>query len=152
MRLLFVCSGNTCRSPMAEALAKQAAMQLGISDLEIGSAGIAALDGAPATPCAQRVMEKRGLSLRDHRSRSLSAGLAEGADLILTMTAAHVTAAARRAPDVQIYALCAYAGEGGDIADPYGGDEREYEDCARRLEPHIRRALERIVRERGGEV
>lgn len=151
MRLLFVCSGNTCRSPMAEVLAKHLAAQLGISDLEIGSAGIAAMEGAPATPCAQRVMEERGLSLRGHRSRPLTAGLAEDADLILTMTAAHVMAAQRRASNVQIQPLCAFAGESGDIMDPYGGEESVYEACAQRLEPLIRRALERVARERGGE-
>ncbi len=149
MRLLFVCTGNTCRSAMAEAIAKRAAAEVGLASLEIASAGLAAADGAPATPGAQHAMEADGLSLARHRARRLTPELVAQADLILTMTRGHARAVRTIAPQDKVYTLYEYAGEAGDVHDPYGASEDVYAECARRMEPRILRALERIRRETG---
>ncbi len=147
MRLLFVCTGNTCRSPMAEAMARHAAAQLGLTGVEVGSAGTAAYDGQTASPGAEHAMQARGLSLEAHRARRLTPELAEGYDLILTMTERHAQFAASIVPAKPIYALYEFVGEAGEVPDPWGGTDAVYQECARRMEPRIERAVRRIQEE-----
>ena len=150
MRLLFVCTGNTCRSPMAGALARRAAGELGWDELEISSAGLSAMAGERASKGARRAMEACCISLDAHRSRKLTPEIIAQADLILTMTQAHAAAVKRIAPGARVYALHDYVGETGDVPDPYGAPEAVYLQCARRLQPRIVRALERLWREERG--
>ncbi len=89
-RVLFVCTGNTCRSPMAEVIARSRAAELGWDHVEVRSAGIAAFPGAPASVGAVRAASKHGLDLSDHASAPLTAEAAREADLILTMSPTHL--------------------------------------------------------------
>ena len=143
--ILFVCTGNTCRSPMAEALARRAAAERGLDDLQIASAGVAAPDGEQASQNARHVMKSRGLSLEAHRARQLTHELAGEAGLILTMTEAHARAVRRIAPEAKVFTLHGYLDEAGDVADPWGGSEAVYEACACALESLIFRVIEGLA-------
>ncbi len=131
--VLLVCSGNTCRSAMAEIMLR------GLRpDLLVASAGIAATEGVPATPGAVVAARSRGLDLRDHRSRPVTLGLVAEARLILTMTGAHKEAVLAGFPEARgkTWVLAEFVeGPGaGDVIDPFGGDDRDYEETALRLE------------------
>jgi protein-tyrosine-phosphatase len=90
MNLLFVCSGNTCRSPMAEALARKIAARRGIEDLNVSSAGTNAWDNVPATDEALLVGMERDIDLTGHRARKLTPAIVSEADLIFVMTPGHL--------------------------------------------------------------
>src|SRR2546423_14724362 len=90
MNLLFVCSGNTCRSPMAEALARKIAERRGIKDLSVSSAGTNAWDNVPATDEALLVGMERDIDLTGHRARKLTPAIVSEADLIFVMTPGHL--------------------------------------------------------------
>ncbi|MHB1299177.1 MAG: arsenate reductase/protein-tyrosine-phosphatase family protein, partial [Gemmatimonadaceae bacterium] len=89
MRVLFVCTGNTCRSPMAESVATRMAAERALGDVTFSSAGTSAWDGAPASDGALLVAMERGLDLSQHRARMLSRELVAESDLILVMSPHH---------------------------------------------------------------
>lgn len=88
-KILFICTGNTCRSSMAEVLFKKLTKEKGIEDIKVISAGLSAFTGDKASPNAIQVMKEMGLDLSNHRARSLEPSLINEADLILTMTQGH---------------------------------------------------------------
>lgn len=111
--LLLVCTGNTCRSSMAEALARQYLEEKKRkAELQVISAGLAAVEGAPATPEAIQAAGELGADLRGHRARHLTPELVEQADLILTMTREHKQEILRRMPQARgkVYTLKEFAG------------------------------------------
>ena len=146
--ILFVCAGNICRSPIAEALFRRiAASRPPLAALEIGSAGTIALDGNPATADAVRVArEEFDLDLSTHRARNLY-GL--DADLILTMDGIVTRDVNRLAPDGRIELLGEYAGTGEIVEDPYGCSCEVYRACARQLEHLLLAAADRLERDAG---
>src|SRR3954466_6121375 len=85
MHILFVCTGNTCRSPMAETLLRHALEARGATQVTVGSAGSGAWEGAPASEGAYLVALEHGLDLSAHRARMLTRELVNSADLVLTM-------------------------------------------------------------------
>ena len=142
MNILFVCTGNTCRSPMAAALFNKIAMERDL-DVRIESAGIFAHDGEPASNEAIIAMKRYGIDLLGHHAQSINTELIEKSDLILTMTAAHKMVL-ESAAGGKVFTLCEYAGLDDDIEDPYGGDVKEYEECAEKLYKALEKVAEKL--------
>ncbi|HIU49288.1 MAG TPA: low molecular weight protein arginine phosphatase [Candidatus Avimonoglobus intestinipullorum] len=147
MNILFVCTGNTCRSPMAAALMNKIAMERDL-DVRIESAGIFAHEGDNATTEAVLAMRKYGIDLLGHHAQPINEELLQKSDLILTMTAAHKLLFAEAAPD-KVYTLAEYAGLDEDIEDPFGGDVEEYEACAEQIYQALLKVADRLEQERG---
>lgn len=146
-RLLFVCTGNTCRSPLAEVLARRAVASRGWSHVEVSSAGVATGGGGPASEGSVRAAARRGLDLADHRSTPLTAELLAGADVILAMGPGHLAiiqelGAGERADLLTTFATGEEGGEG--VLDPYGGPDELYEETCALLEELVEGALDRL--------
>lgn len=131
---------------MAEAIARREVERRGWRFVEVASAGVAAHAGAPASAEAVRVAAEAGLFLEEHRARPLSPELLERADLVLTMSPAHLAKAGPAGGGDRAHLLSEFAGlptESG-IADPFGGSVQRYRDTFRELEQLVRAALDRV--------
>ena len=129
-RILFVCTGNTCRSPMAECMFRA----LADDGWQVSSAGTYALSGAPASVGAQRAMQRRGLSLAEHRSQAVTSVLLSQMDLIIGMSDSHILQLRMMYPDCPTPMR---AFDDPPISDPYGGDDAAYERAARDIERQL---------------
>jgi len=155
VKILFVCTGNTCRSSMAGALARKILEERGQREIQVSSAGIAAFPGEQASREAIQVMSEMGISLHDHRATRLTPEDIREADLVLTMTAAHREYIKRLVPQCseKVFTLADYAGaESEDIPDPLGYPLDAYRECARKLEELIARSLAKLAEEGGAQI
>ncbi len=149
--ILLVCTGNTCRSPMAAGLLKALlAEALGIEVTELekkgyktSSAGTATVSGWSATPEAVAAMKEKDIDISDHRSTALTSEMVEQAQVILAMTRGHHAAVLRLGSGNE--ERCSLVSAGRDIADPMGGDLSVYKSCRDQIEDGLKARLAEVI-------
>jgi protein-tyrosine-phosphatase len=146
--VLFVCTANRCRSPMAEALFKQEVARRGeTAQWQIQSAGTWTEPGLPATQFSQMVMERRQIDLAPHRSQPVDGELLRAAGVILVMTQNHRESLLVEFPEIagRVYLLSQLVDRKFDIEDPYGGSLADYEVCADDIQNILTHGWTRLI-------
>lgn len=150
MHILFVCSGNTCRSPMAQALLTEQLKNkktIACDAVIAQSAGLYAREGEPASREAVKVMAEMGIDISRHQAQMLNNNLLQWADLILTMTMDHYQGIIRKydIPSRRIYTLAEFSrGEHADVVDPFAAGIQTYRQCARQINSMIEEIIKKI--------
>ncbi|MBR5246267.1 MAG: ribosomal protein S18-alanine N-acetyltransferase [Clostridia bacterium] len=135
-KIMFICSGNTCRSPLAEGLFKKYLNDNKITDIEVGSAGAGAFSGDAVSINSILVASNRGVDISDHRARNINLEHLLTTDLFFCMSESHKQVLLRHCDESKIVVL--------KVPDPYGRPIEAYEECAKQLESQFPQILERI--------
>ena len=133
---------------MAESIARSVARQRGMHDVEVGSAGTAAWDGAPASDGALLVSLEHGVDISGHRARPVSPELLAQYELVLAMSPHHLERVEALGARGKAFLLTSYATHGSSnraVGDPFGGELEAYRETYVELEREIRRALDRLA-------
>ena len=141
--IVFVCTGNTCRSPMAAALASALLNKHGLR-VSIGCAGVSAMAGQSISRNAKLVLDEFGIDFSEHKAQGIGDKLLKEADLVLAMTVSHLSFVKHVFPNTNAFTLAEYAGEFYDVSDPFGGDINEYRKCAEQINGLLEKSLNRF--------
>ncbi len=133
---MFICSGNTCRSPLAEGLFKKYLQENDITDIEVGSAGVGAFPGDAVSINSILVAASRGIDISNHRARNINPEHILTTDLFFCMSESHEAVLSRHCDNEKIIVL--------NVPDPFGRPIEVYEECAKQLENQFSEILERI--------
>ena len=135
-KIMFICSGNTCRSPLAEGLFKKYLQENNITNVEVGSAGVGAFPGDAVSINSILVAGNRGVDISEHRARNINPEHLLTTDLFFCMSESHKQVLLRHCDEDKIVIL--------NVPDPYGRPIEIYEECAKQLESKFPEILERI--------
>lgn len=140
-KVLFVCTGNTCRSPMAQIIFKSLSYEL---EIEAESRGLVVLFPEPSNPKAELVLKNHNLLLENHISRQLEPEDIDEETLVLTMTESQKHKVLEGYGGDNVFSIKEFTAEQGDVVDPYGGDLMDYENCYTDLARLIKKTVVKL--------
>lgn len=141
MKILFVCTGNTCRSPMAEGLFRKMLNDKNYTDIECSSAGLFAMTGDEVSLNSVKACERFGVDISSHRARRITAYILDETNKFVCMTKDHAASLSLYVPSEKIVVL------GDGIPDPYGGDTERYMICANSIRTALFNQFDDIISE-----
>lgn len=146
MNILFICTGNTCRSPMAEGYLRDLIEKSGEKNMAVLSAGLMAIPGQPASSYSIEILKEQGIDIEGHRSRNVEKSFIEASTWVLTMTESHKQMLIHQFPEFtdKIKTLSEFAGESGEIEDPFGGTKEDYQKASEDIHKRIEKAWEKM--------
>ena len=145
--ILVVCTANSCRSPVGEAILRHRLHEKGLKEWVVGSAGTWALDGSQAAPHSIQLMAEQGIDITNHSARLVNEALLADVDLLLCMESGHVDAISTAYPAYagKVYLISEMVGQQYSVADPYGESLSSYRRMVAEITELIEKGLDRIV-------